>query len=58
MKLLAAAVLLLTLTHAFLPAALLALPLAFLAGRKTAIRQTGVGMVKTGSRRVVSGRLS
>ena len=37
-------------------AALLAIPIAFTVGHRAAIRRTGSHMVRTGTRRVITGR--
>lgn len=46
------------LTHAWTVAAVAALPFAARLAYRSAVRRTGVGMVRAGTRRIVTGRLS
>lgn len=45
------------LSHAWAVAAVAAVPLAVRVGARHAVRKTGVSMVRTGTRRIVTGRL-
>lgn len=45
------------LVHAWTVAAVAAVPLAVRVGYRAAIRKTGVGMVKAGTRQILTGRL-
>lgn len=44
--------------HAWVVASIAAVPIAGRIGYRTAVRKTGVSMVRTGARRIVTGRLS
>lgn len=41
----------------WIPALVLTLPLVWVAARRATVRATGVGMVRTGTRRILTGRL-